>query len=302
MAYRKDSNFFDKYYCMIHTIDATIDVTLNRQSSLLVPFPQNPQSKGDIALSKNRNLARIEPQPRRTSKKTASTQPQDATVHKLNARYVKKVEMIPRNMVQEKYIEQLLNLENRVIIASGSAGTGKTYLATLAAIKSLKEGEVNRIVITRPMVEVENEKIGFLPGGLQEKMDPWLRPIFDIFEEYFSKQEITGMIEQGTIEICPLAFMRGRSLKDCFIILDESQNCTPSQLLMVTTRLDRNSRIAITGDTRQTDRKGDKNGLIDLVARVKSTHLYGIAYSIFDKNHVERDEIVQTMLELYDEE
>jgi phosphate starvation-inducible PhoH-like protein len=210
--------------------------------------------------------------------------------------------MIPRNTAQESYVSQLLDENNRIVIASGSAGTGKTYLATMAAIKSLREGATKRIVITRPMVEVENEKIGFLPGGLQEKMDPWLRPIFDIFEEFFSKQDITNMIEVGTIEICPLAFMRGRSLKDCFIILDESQNCTPKQILMVSTRLDRNTRMVITGDTRQTDRKGDQNGLVDIIARIKANPKFGIAYTIFDKRHVERDEIVQTVLELYDEE
>jgi phosphate starvation-inducible PhoH-like protein len=222
-------------------------------------------------------------------------------VVKLNNRHYKKVEMIPRNTAQESYIEQLNDETKRIVIASGSAGTGKSYLATLAAIKALNTTSISKIIITRPMVEVENEKIGFLPGDITAKLDPWVKPIFDIFEEFYSKQEISNMVDSGMIEICPLAFMRGRTLKNSFIILDESQNCTVNQMLMVLTRIGENSRIVVTGDTRQTDRKGDNNGLIDLIKKIKLNKVNGICYTVFDKSHVERDKIVEDVLNLYGE-
>lgn len=222
-------------------------------------------------------------------------------VVKLNNRHYKKIEMIPRNTAQESYIEQLNDESKRIVIASGSAGTGKSYLATLAAIKALNTTSISKIIITRPMVEVENEKIGFLPGDITAKLDPWVKPIFDIFEEFYSKQEISNMVDSGVIEICPLAFMRGRTLKNSFIILDESQNCTVNQMLMILTRIGENSRIVVTGDTRQTDRKGDNNGLIDLIKKIKVNKISGICYTIFDKSHVERDKIVEDVLNLYGE-
>lgn len=252
-------------------------------------------------MAKNRTTTRVryssDEQPTRTPKVTAKS----TNVVKLGNRVNKRVDMIPRNTAQEQYIDQLLDDRNRVVIVSGSAGTGKSFLATLAAIKSLREGLVSKIIITRPMVEVENEKIGFLPGDLNAKLDPWVRPIFDIFEEYYTKADITAMVADGIIEICPLAFMRGRTLKNAFIILDEGQNCTPNQMLMALTRLGENSRIVVTGDTRQTDRKGASNGLLDLVNKVQNNTLRDIVYTVFEKKHVERDPIVESVLNLYGE-
>lgn len=249
-------------------------------------------------MSKNRKLAKA---PARIFDSSVMDDRKPSNVVKLNTRHYKRVEMVPRNTAQEKYIEQLLDETKRIVVASGSAGTGKSYLATLAAIKALQSTEIRKIIITRPMVEVENEKIGFLPGDINAKLDPWVKPIFDIFEEYYSKQEIAGMIDNGIIEICPLAFMRGRTLKNSFIILDESQNCTINQMLMVLTRIGENSRIVVTGDTRQTDRKGSNNGLIDLVSKIHSTKISGICHTVFDKSHVERDKIVEDVLNLYGE-
>lgn len=248
-------------------------------------------------MSKNRKLARVSPRSYALSLEDENKN----NVVKLNNRNYKKVEMIPRNTAQESYIEQLNDENSRIVIASGSAGTGKSYLATLAAIKALNNSYIKKIIITRPMVEVENEKIGFLPGDINAKLDPWVKPIFDIFEEYYSKQEITNMVDNGVIEICPLAFMRGRTLKNSFIILDESQNCTINQMLMILTRIGENSRIVVTGDTRQTDRKGSNNGLVDLIDKIKNTKISGISYTIFDKRHVERDKIVEDVLNLYGE-
>lgn len=249
------------------------------------------------ALSKNRKPAKSPSHIRALQEEPK----QKSNIIKMGKQF-RKIEMVPRNTAQESYIEQLLDMSKRIVIASGSAGTGKSYLATLAAMRFLKEGEIEKIVITRPMVEVENEKIGFLPGDLNAKLDPWVRPIFDIFEECYSRQEISGMLEDGIIEICPLAFMRGRTLKNSFIILDEGQNCTPNQILMALTRIGENSRIIVTGDTRQTDRKGVNNGLVDLIEKIKNFRNSGISYTIFDKSHVERDPIVQTVLELYGED
>lgn len=218
-------------------------------------------------------------------------------------RTVKKVELIPRNTAQEEYIDYLLDDDKRIVVGSGSAGTGKTYLATKYAIKCLQERSIDRIVITRPMVEVDEEKVGFLPGTLLEKVSPWLIPILDVFEEHYSKDTITQMIEEGKIEICPLGFMRGRSIRNSIIILDEGQNASKTAYLMLLTRIASGSKVIITGDTKQIDKKGGKvNGLVDLVDRLIDKPHPSMAYVVFNKSHVERDQIVQDVLEMYDEE
>lgn len=288
-------DIFNKYSCMQNTNDKFIVVY--EEGSFEPEENLTPKKyKRRTPLSKNRKMAKM------PSHANISNENTKNNIVKLTSKSYKRIEMIPRNTAQESYIEQLLDESKRVVIATGSAGTGKSYLATLAAMKFLREGVVEKIVITRPMVEVENEKIGFLPGDLNAKLDPWVRPIFDIFEECYSRQEISRMLEDGVIEICPLAFMRGRTLKKSFIILDEGQNCTPNQILMALTRIGENSRIIVTGDTKQTDRKGTNNGLVDLIEKVKGFRSNGISYTIFDKSHVERDPIVQTVLELYGED
>jgi len=217
------------------------------------------------------------------------------------SKFTKRVDIYPRNDAQEQYLDQLMDENNRIVIASGSAGTGKSYMATLAAIKFLREGSTSKIIITRPMVEVENEQVGFLPGDLNEKLAPWVRPLMDIFEEHYTKYAIAKMLADGVIEVSPLSFMRGRSFRNAIIIADEMQNATPNQMLMLLTRISTNSRILLTGDTRQTDRYGDQNGLVNLLTRLQNSERDGIVYTLFDKRHVERDPIVSEVLDLYEE-
>ena len=154
---------------------------------------------------------------------------------------------------QENYLELLKNPRKFIVFAIGPAGTGKTMLAVQMAIKLFKEGAISKIIVTRPAVSVDEEH-GFLPGTLNQKMEPWTRPIFDVFEEYYHPREIAEMLEDGVIEISPLAYMRGRTFKNAFVIADEMQNATPSQMKMLLTRLGENSRMVVTGDLNQADR------------------------------------------------
>lgn len=220
------------------------------------------------------------------------------TIHIERAR---KVEIIPRNTAQETYAEQLLDTDNRITFALGPAGTGKTYMAVLRAIQCMKNHEVSRIVITRPAVSVD-EQHGFLPGDINQKMEPWTRPIMDVFEEYWSPEQIADMLAERVIEICPLAYMRGRTFKGAFILADEMQNSTPEQMKMLLTRTGDGSYMAVTGDGSQHDRGYEKNGLLDFVTRLQNWEVRGIAVSEFKKCHVERDPIVETVLTIYDEE
>jgi phosphate starvation-inducible PhoH-like protein len=211
----------------------------------------------------------------------------------------RKVDIIPKNLAQEEYVSQLFNHEKRIVFAVGPAGTGKTLLAVLRAIKAYKEGEVNRIVITRPAVSVD-EQHGFLPGDLNQKMEPWTRPIMDVFEEYWTPREIKNMLEERVIEISPLAYMRGRTFKYSYIVADEMQNATPDQMKMLLTRIGEGSQMSVTGDLQQHDRGFDKNGLKDFLERVNKSNASGIAICTFDSEHVERDEIVAEVLGIYD--
>ena len=166
----------------------------------------------------------------------------------------------PRNLKQQYLISLLENPNKHITFATGPAGTGKTLLSTLYAIKSLKEGTARKIVITRPAVSVD-EQHGFLPGTLVEKMSPWTRPMFDIFEEYYNSSEIGHMIKENIIEIAPLAYMRGRTFKHSVIIADEMQNATDNQMKMLLTRIGDCSKLIVTGDLDQHDRGYQDNGL-----------------------------------------
>jgi len=210
------------------------------------------------------------------------------------------VRLIPRNKNQEHYILKLLSQEKDIVFGIGPAGTGKTLLAVQAAVKYFKEGKVDKIIVTRPAVSVD-ENLGFLPGTLEQKMAPWTRPIFDVFRDYFTSQDIEGMIEEGIVEIAPLAYMRGRTFKKSYIIADEMQNATPNQMKMLLTRLGEGSFMAVTGDLAQADRISD-NGLIDftkLLEKTNSTHL-DIVY--FTQGDIERHQAVKEVLEVYGDE
>lgn len=209
------------------------------------------------------------------------------------------VTIIPRNTKQEEYLSYLADDSKKIVVACGSAGTGKTLIAVTKAIQDLQTRKVQRIVITRPAVSVANENHGFLPGTIEQKMEPWLLPIFDIFEEYFSKFEIQRMMEEGVIEIAPLMYMRGRNFKDSCIIFDEAQNSTPDQMQMLLTRLCENTKVYVTGDLDQTDHQ-KTNGLLDLCRRIKPD-TEGLVVCKFDKRHIERSRIVQIIVGLYEE-
>ena len=202
-----------------------------------------------------------------------------------------------KNANQKKLIT-LIN-DNKITIASGPAGTGKTYLAMQAAIKSMRSGVCDRIVLTRPAVGVDDEKHGFLPGDLNQKMEPWTRPLLDVLREYYTAAEIAHMLEEQIVEIAPLAFMRGRTFKNSWIIADEMQNATPNQLKMLMTRIGIGSKIVITGDIEQTDKKTADNGLLDLQNRLGKGVNSGIQLCTFGPKDVQRHHIIEQVLNLY---
>jgi len=211
----------------------------------------------------------------------------------------KPIELIPKSINQEKYILSLLDDETDIVVVSGPAGTGKTYLGMLAAIKAMRAGQCDQIILTRPAVGVDDEKHGFLPGDLNAKMEPWTRPLLDVMKEHYTVKEITHMLEEQIVEIAPLAFCRGRNFKRSWIILDEAQNATPSQLKMIMTRIGTGSKLIITGDIEQTDRKTSQNGLLDLIDRLNTYKVPGLTSCKFDIRDVQRHKIIEHVLKLY---
>jgi len=212
------------------------------------------------------------------------------------------VQLIPKSLNQETYIDLLNNPNKLIIFATGPAGTGKTMLAVMAAIKAYKEGECNKIVITRPAVGVDDEQHGFLPGDLNQKMAPWTRPIMDVFAEYYRPADITRMLEEQIIEVSPLAYMRGRTFKNSWIIADEMQNATPSQMKMLLTRLGEDSKMVVTGDTQQADRKENNNGLLDFKSLVSQyENCKFVAGVEFAGKDIHRHPAVVEILKIYGE-
>jgi phosphate starvation-inducible PhoH-like protein len=209
------------------------------------------------------------------------------------------VVLLPKNKAQEKYIDSLEDPNIYIVFGHGYAGSGKTYLATLYAIQCLKQQVVNKIVITRPNVAVDDRDIGYLPGDILKKMSPWTKPILDVFEEYYSTKEITQMIEENIIELVPMAYLRGRTFKNSIILLDEAQNTTPSSMLSALTRIGENSKLIITGDTKQSDR-GKINGLSDFLHRFSNNPHISVCY--FDKQSIERHPVITDILKMYNEE
>jgi phosphate starvation-inducible PhoH-like protein len=207
---------------------------------------------------------------------------------------------LPKTENQKKYVNALNSNSSKIIIANGPAGTGKTLFACLKAIHLLNKEEINKIVITRPIIPVEEEEIGFLPGNMIKKMDPWTKPIFDLFLEYYSKAELDFLINKNSIEICPLAFMRGRTFKHSFIIADEMQNSSPNQMKMLTTRIGQNSKMVITGDLHQSDILKD-NGLKDFMDKINRYNNSSNLINIIDLDNedIERSEIVKKVIEIY---
>ena len=240
----------------------------------------------------------------RSTSNSFATQ-QDNTVVSFN-NYVqqrKAVHLIPKSLNQEEYISLLTNQSKCIVFATGPAGTGKTMLAMLAGIKAYKEGEISKLILTRPAVGVDDEKHGFLPGDINAKMEPWTRPLFDVIGEYYSPKEVARMLEEQIIEISPLAFMRGRTFKGAWIVADEMQNATPGQIKMLLTRLGEGSKIVVTGDTRQADRKDPDNGLLDFKRLFEQfSHSKYIAGVEFTAKDIARHPAVAEVLKIYKED
>ncbi|MBE6554104.1 MAG: phosphate starvation-inducible protein PhoH [Ruminococcaceae bacterium] len=197
---------------------------------------------------------------------------------------------------QKQYID--LIRKNTIVLGVGPAGTGKTFLAVAMAVRALREKQVSRIILTRPAIEA-GEKLGFLPGDLQSKIDPYLRPLYDALYEMMGAENYQKLVEKGTIEIAPLAYMRGRTLDDSFIILDEAQNATPEQMKMFLTRLGFNSKAVVTGDLTQTDLpRGQKSGLSTAVKILSGIEDIGIHY--FSERDVVRHRLVQKIIQAYE--
>lgn len=212
-----------------------------------------------------------------------------------------RVSINARNANQKLYLTKLYAETTSIVLAIGPAGTGKTMLAVQYGIKLFQEGKVDKIVVTRPAVSVD-EDLGFLPGTLNEKMAPWTRPIFDVLSEYYQKKDIEKMLEDGTIEISPLAYMRGRTFKNAYIVADEMQNATVNQMKMLLTRLGEGSKMVVTGDLAQADRLSD-NGLIDFCKLLEQKeYLEHIDIVRFDARDIERHNAVKEILAIYGDE
>lgn len=216
----------------------------------------------------------------------------------------------PRTSNQNNYYKALKNKNNELIIGTGPAGTGKTLFACQAAVNALALKNIEKIIITRPLKSVENEQLGYLPGTIKDKLDPWTRPIIDTLNELLSKEVVDKMLRSQTIELSPLAFMRGRTFKNAFIIADEMQNSSPTQMRMLTTRIGENSKLVINGDINQSDYNNEDNGLKNLLDKINIyNHEYidrylkkrdNIIVIQMNSSDIQRSSIVRTILDIYD--
>ena len=216
---------------------------------------------------------------------------------------------LPSTENQKKYVDYLHSENVSMVICSGAAGSGKTLFACTTAIDALKKGKIQKIILTRPSVSVDQENLGFLPGSVESKMNPWTKPFFDIIQEHYTQAHINNMIQNCVLEVSPLAFMRGRTFKNSFIIADEMQNSSPTQMLMLTTRIGDNSKLVITGDVFQSDYCGNNNynnkdninGLEELITKIKTYKgvLDNIKHVEMETSDIKRSKLVTTILNVY---
>jgi len=211
---------------------------------------------------------------------------------------IEKKMLTPKNASQEQYVNMLNNKEKKIIFAIGPAGTGKTLFATQYAIKQFLLGNIDKIIFTRPTVTVD-EDIGFLPGSIEEKLSPWLRPIFDILYEFITVKEVQSYLDEKVFEMAPIGYLRGRTFKHSFIIADEMQNCSQNQMKMLLTRLGEGSNMVVTGDLEQHDRTGSTNGLADFLSKLRKKRSDSIGMVEFESNDILREPIIKEILEIY---
>src|ERR1700693_3874104 len=219
-----------------------------------------------------------------------------ALVHSGKQRNFGKKMLAPKSVNQRRYLEAIER--NDMVFGIGPAGTGKTYLAVAMAISALMNKQVARIVLTRPAVEA-GERLGFLPGTLQEKVDPYLRPLYDALYDMLDSERVEKLLERNVIEVAPIAFMRGRTLNDSFIIMDEAQNTSPEQMKMILTRQGFNSKMVVTGDVTQIDLgPGQRSGLVEVIDVLRGVE--GISFVQFDDRDVVRHSLVQKIVKAYE--
>ena len=226
-------------------------------------------------------------------------------VHK----FIKGISIIEKHILNNIQLKYKLSLQNKnipIVLCTGPAGTGKTMISCNVAIQQLKDKIINKIIITRPTITVE-ENIGFLPGTLEDKLYPFMIPIYDYFLEYYTKEQINSLISNGRLEVAPLAFMRGRTFENSFIIADEMQNSSKNQFKMLLTRIGLNSKLVITGDLEQND-LGTNNGLNDFIKlldikyrTIEKKKELGIDHIVFNKDCIKRHEIIEKILDIYDD-
>jgi phosphate starvation-inducible PhoH-like protein len=204
----------------------------------------------------------------------------------------------PKTRSQEIYVSMLRSKLKKIILATGPAGTGKTMFATEFGVRNFLLGKCEKLVFTRPSVSVD-EDLGFLPGTLEEKMAPWVRPIYDVLYQFMHPREVSELMEDKIIEIAPLGYMRGRTFKNCWIVADEMQNSTVSQMKMLLTRLGDGSRLVVTGDLEQFDKVSDQNGLEDFLDKFKGRRSSSISSFEFERGDILREEVVKEILDIY---
>ena len=204
----------------------------------------------------------------------------------------------PKNDSQTYYATLLKQKSKKIVVATGPAGTGKTLFATEYGVKMFLTGQYEKLIFTRPSVSVD-EDLGYLPGTLEDKMAPWVRPIYDVLYNFITPKEVTSLMEDKIIEISPLGFMRGRTFKNCWIVADEMQNSSVSQMKMLMTRLGENSRLVVTGDLEQYDRVNEVNGLEDFLSKFKGKRSSSISSIEFYKSDIQREEVVKEVLDIY---
>ena len=301
-------NVFGKLDEHIKKIESSFQVTvINRDEDVQI-VPNGPNSKPDKAMEVLRHLVQLA-----QKKEVISEQQVNYAIAALEDEHLKNVENLsddticntingrpikPKTVGQKKYIDIIR--KNTITFSIGPAGTGKTYLAMAMAITAFRSGQVNRIILTRPAIEA-GEKLGFLPGDLQQKVDPYLRPLYDALNDIMGAETFERNFERNLIEVAPLAYMRGRTLDNSFIVLDEAQNTTPEQMKMFLTRLGNNSKAVITGDITQVDLPiGQNSGLTEAVKILDDIPDIGISY--LTAKDVVRHPLVQKIINAYDKQ